>query len=214
MFREAEENHMDILTLISNAIKIIKQREAEMTSTNAGAITIASGASTSVPLFLGRPVHIPDASDGSYKTEIVVYDGPGGTIKINYWSGKDPREESHNHPWKGEDGVSFVSYILQGGYTETVKYLEDGVWKTRKNTYRAGDKNTAMWAEFHTVDEVLPNTVTLMVCGPRYTPPEGQAWGYVHPEGGVNTVIGANDPKVADPTFFPRFLALNPFRRK
>lgn len=201
------------IQIIIAALAKIEERETLMGSRTAtSGPTIGLSTSTQVALFTGRPVHIPDEEGGSFKTETVVYDGPGGTIKLNYWSKKDPRPDRHNHPWKDEDGVSFVSYILQGGYTETVEYVIDGETRVEQRVYRAGDKNTAMWAEFHTVDEVLPDTVTLMVCGPRYTPPEGKshAWGYRID----NEFVPANAEKVADPTFFPRFLAINPHRRK
>jgi hypothetical protein len=210
---------MNVLQLINDAMNVILARESQMGETTPSAPTIGSGASTSVALFTGRPLHIPDDADGSYKTEVVIYDGPGGTVKINYWGKKDPRPEAHNHPWKDpETGVSFRATVLAGGYDETVYTLgEDGEITAEKRSYRQGDQNTSLYREFHTVDSVLPGTVTLMVCGPRYTPTNGQAaWGYILPgsEGEKPRFVGANDPAVADPTFFPRFLAINPHRRK
>lgn len=208
--------NMNVIEIISEAYSQIKDREERMgVGTGFGASTVATGASTQVALFTARPIHVPDADGGSYKTEVVVYDGPGGTIKINYWSAPDPRRDPHNHPWKILDkdddlyGVSFVSYIIAGGYEETVVY-KNGARLQR--SYRAGDKNTAMWDEFHTVDSVLPGTVTVMVCGPRFTPPEGasNSWGYQID----GEFVPANDKKVADPTFFGRFVAINPHRRK
>jgi len=202
-----EGNAIDIITA---ALKKIQEREA-LSAGNVSGATLALGASAQVALFTGRPIHIPDEGDSSFKTETTIYDGPGGTIKINCWSKKDPRPDRHNHPWKDEDGVAFISYILKGGYTETVEFVdENGETQVETRTYRAGDKNVARWDEFHTVDEVLPDTVTLMICGPRYTPPGGHAWGY-RIEG---EFVPANDAKVADPTFFSRFLAINPHRRK
>lgn len=209
----------NVIDIIAEAYAQIKDREERMGVGSFGSSTIGLGSSTQVALFTGRPVHIPDNEGGSYKTELVVYDGPGGTIKINYWSAPDPRRDPHNHPWKivGEDnfdeelnGVSFVAHIIEGGYEETVVYKGGAYGGGR--TYRAGDKNVAYWDEFHTVDSVLPGTVTVMVCGPRFTPPEGasHAWGYQI----EREFIPANDPRVSDPSFFGRFVAINPHRRK
>lgn len=205
----------NVIDIINEAYTQIKDREERMGVGSFGSSTVATGAATQVALFTARPIHVPDADGGSYKTETVVYDGPGGTIKINYWSAPDPRRDPHNHPWKINDkedelyGVSFVSYIIAGGYEETVTYKNGA---QSKRSYRAGDKNVAYYDEFHTVDSVLPGTVTVMVCGPRFTPPEGasHAWGY-HID---REFVPAGDPRVSDTSFFGRFVAINPHRRK
>lgn len=196
----------DPIAIIHNALMDI-QRLPVVGGSGLG--TAASGDKTEVALFTGRPVHMPDFKDGSFKTELVIYDSPQGTIKINYWSAGDPRETPHNHPWCDDEGLSFRSYVLSGGYTERV-VRTDG--SSQERTYRAGDTNYVMYEDYHTVYDVLPDTVTLMVCGPRIraTVP----WGYLifHPNG-MWEKVGKDDPRVGDMTFMERFLKINPHRR-
>lgn len=187
-------------------------------SSEQGGVTAATGAATSVEL--ARPLHIPcpvppggdPAVFDTYKTETVLYDGVRGTIKVNHWGAGDPRPEPHSHPWNGErDGtprVAFISTIIRGGYTEKIT-RRDGTETIR--TFRAGDKNVSMSDEFHVVYDVLPNTVTLMVCSPRV---DGSPYGYLVDDGeGGKKYVDSKDPQFGDPTFFARFTLLNPFRR-
>lgn len=205
---------MSLLDLINAAVASLPP--APETPSNRTLNTMASGASTQVPLLTGRPVHIPGpafdpanpAVFGSYKTELVVFDDPDrGTIKVNYWGGPDPRPEPHDHPWEDSEGVSFRSHIVSGGYTEEVTH-PDG--RTEVRHFRAGDVNVMRADCFHTVFDVLPGTVTLMVCGPRRVRPEGDIqWGYLVD----GQYVGPNHPRVKDSNFFDRFCLLNPHRR-
>lgn len=154
-----------------------------------------------------------------YKTDIIVYDqADQGTLKITKWHADDPRGETpHNHPWADEEGLSFISYIVRGGYTETITNL-DGSTETRQ--YRAGDLNIAKYAEFHTVSEILPGTLTILMCAPRAVVAEGdQPWGYIVFEDAdgmpIETaeLVGMNDPRTKDVTFLERGAVLNPSLR-
>ena len=151
-----------------------------------------------------------------YKTDIVVFDNPDmGTLKITRWHEDDPRGETpHNHPWADENGVSFVSYIVRGGYDETITNL-DGTTETR--TYRAGDRNVARYAEFHTVSNIQPGTLTVLMCAPRavLADADQQPWGYIVFEDTEGNpldraeLVGMNDPRTRDATFLQRAAVLN-----
>jgi hypothetical protein len=206
---------LDILAILAEAMATIRDREAGGATADAGP-TQGLGTSTSVALFGARPLHIPDLDGGSYKSEVVVYDGPGGTIKINYWGASDPREELHNHPFRDENGIAFMAYILAGGYTDkSIVLTEDGTAVERVKVFRAGDTNVVPYNAYHTVYNVLPGTVTIMVCGPRFKPANGDAWGYIIQNPGTNLFekVGPNDPRVANPNFLASFKAMNPHRR-
>lgn len=199
-----------LLALVQDAIAALPEGDPNR---NEELFTAASGAATRVQV--ARPVHIPSFAGNdpavfeSFKTEVVLFDDPSrGTIKINFWSGADPRETPHNHPWEDADGIAFRSHIIRGGYTEVVTQPDGTVFE---RTYREGDINTVRTEDFHTVHSVLPDTVTLMICSPRREVVEGvPRWGYRLGDG---EYVDMNHPEVGDPTFFARFTLLNPFRR-
>lgn len=197
--------------------------------------TAASGSLKTSGFLMSCPVHIPGLPNekgdfGAFKTELVVCDQPiiGDkqllcTVKINYWHGDDPKEEPHNHPWKfpddvcnyylGVENVSFYSKIIRGGYTQRILY-KDG--STTTEVLKEGDTNYVSVDSFHTVYDVLPGTVTLMVCGPRVDvgpPNESSRWGYLIDEEGSLEVVSMFHPRVVDETFIERFKALNPHKR-
>jgi hypothetical protein len=179
---------------------------------------LATGGGTNLGWLNSIPVHIPDGKGGAYKTEWTLFDHPQlGTIKLNFWHAPDPRRIPHNHPWS--DGVwAFKSFIIAGGFKET------GFRKSGPGRYCSFEKfvdtdsihnvNYTNDGTYHTVDEVKPGTITLMVCGPR-TP----EWGYLligdcDERGGyAGEEVRFDDPRVADPGFREAFLALNPMKR-
>lgn len=184
--------------------------------------------STGTPLQqqIAAPTHIPNGNGGAYKTELALFRSPhpidvgdlppdilgmvealtgkrgafellpmlpgGGIthIRLTWWHEPDPRQDPHNHPW------SFRSLILSGGYTE--RRVTGG-----DRTYRAGDINDVGAFAFHTVAEVLPNTVTLMICGPYA---KGGEWGHLVGDGGFV-------PAKAEVSFIEAIKAINPHKR-
>jgi len=152
------------------------------------------------------PLHIPDGRGGCYKTELVVKRSKDCVVKIQWWHGPDPRRDPHNHPW------SFRSTILSGGYTETRHHnvgdtdiLSYGV-STETRTYRAGDVNDMPGGMYHTVDSVLPDTVTRMVTGPLIG---GGDWGYLI----KGKYVSAKDDGVyQNSNFFEELCTLNPHK--
>lgn len=151
-----------------------------------------------------------------YKTDSVVFDNADqGTLKITLWHKDDPRGETpHNHPWADKDGLSFISYIVRGGYTETRTNV-DGTTETV--TYVAGQTNTARYDEFHTVSNIQPGTLTILMCAPRaVVAPGNEPWGYITfkdldgtplPTG---VLVGMNDPRVKDAAFIAKAAVQNP----
>ena len=152
------------------------------------------------------PLHIPDGKGGAFKTELVLARSKERVEKIQWWFGPDPRREPHNHPWKDQDGVSFKSTILFGGYTETKYWFEDGYLKSQVCQFRQGDINEVLYNVFHTVDQVEPGTVTRMVTGPVF---ETGDWGYLI-EG---KYVSAKDDPYPNKEFFEQLCEINPHKR-
>lgn len=162
---------------------------------------------------LATALNVNNALPSPYKTDIVVFDHADmGTLKITKWHQDDPRGENpHNHPWADADGMSFISYIVRGGYTETITAL-DGT--TTSRDYRAGDLNYARYASFHTVGNILPGTLTVLMCAPRaVVETKGEEWGYLLFEDGQPVRVGMNDSRVKDNSFLSRAAVLNPSLR-
>lgn len=153
------------------------------------------------------PLHIPDGQGGCYKTELVLKRSEECVVKIQWWHALDPRRDPHNHPWKDDDGIAFHSTILAGGYTETRHWFEPNVgWQQTTKTYRKGDVNEIPYAVYHTVDEVLPGTVTHMVTGPIV---EGGDWGYLID----GRYVSSRDDPYPNKDFFTQLCELNPHKR-
>jgi hypothetical protein len=160
-----------------------------------------------------------DQLPNPYKTDVVVYDqADQGTLKVTAWHKDDPRGEiPHNHPWADEEGVSFISYIVRGGYKET-RTKADGTTETR--TLVAGDLNESRYDEFHTVSDILPGTLTILMCAPRAVVAQGnEPWGYLvfkDLEGNALTtgvLVGMNDPRTKDGAFIAKAAVQNPALR-
>lgn len=168
--------------------------------------TTLQGLSAKITNLEKPPLHIPDGKGGTYKTELVLFSSPERTEKVNWWHGDDPRQEPHNHPWKNNEGVSFVSTILKGGYTERKTETLNGEWSNYiVSKYGEGDKNIVKHNEFHVVYDVLPNTVTHMVC---YDQVENNEWGYLD----LETMEYVKAEK--DPEFFKNLCNQNSFMLK
>lgn len=147
--------------------------------------------------FAKAPLHIPNINGEPFKTELVELRSPEKTIKWNFWHLPDDRGDPHNHPWDLVEAT-----IHHGGYTEERYWLENGKVKHETRVWRAGDVNSFSDRIFHAVTEVLPGTVTRMVCGqanPR------QEWGY------LDTKTGKYTRAVNDPNFMERLRANNRF---
>lgn len=84
------------------------------------------------------------------------------SIRLHFIKRPDSDRHLHDHPWNAR------TFILSGGYVEE---REDDRY------YRmAGDTARLNFGEFHRIDHVLPNTVTLFVMGKR----RGE-WGFKIP---------------------------------
>lgn len=199
-----------------------------MTDTKA---TLGTGEALTQPLWSSTPMHIPNPGDGSFKTEAGILRAENGVepesvadmiraitgsdpdallpdngdkiavIKLVWWHEPDARREPHNHPWP------FKSFILSGGYKETITYVDESGNPTKavERTYRAGDVNVVPLNSYHTVDEIEPGTATLMVCALN---DDIKEWGYLID----NKHVRMQDAGV-DETFFKRLCAINPHKR-
>ena len=168
-----------------------------MTETTIGTGNPLAHADLAVP-----PLHIPDGEGGCYKTELVLERSEERVVKIHWWHAADPRRDPHSHPWP------FKSTILSGGYTETRYWFDeeaDGHISSSQRTYREGDVNDLPLGMFHTVDSVMPGTVTRMECGPLV---EGGDWGYLIDDAYVSVKDADRDPN-----FLKHLRDLNPHKR-
>lgn len=141
------------------------------------------------------PVHIPDGKGGAYKTELALFRSQERTEKIIWWHSDDPRPEPHNHPWR------FESTIINGGYSEKRWWLEDGILRDEIRHYKKGDINVVEADVFHVVYDILPQTVTHLICGEAS---ENNIWGYLDLE--TFQYFDA----VRDPNFVNLIRAINP----
>jgi len=211
----------NFMAALADARRTIEERAVALGTTlsDDDLKALATGDSTNLGWLGSIPVHIPDGKGGAYKTEWTLFDSPQlGTVKLNFWHAPDPRRIPHNHPWDDGFRTAFTSYIIAGGYTETVYVKASrgayGCYSTKASASGC-NQHTVCSKHYHTVDEVEPGTITLMVCGPRK--PE---WGYLllgeRDENGYFTgeEVRFDDPRVADPGFREAFLVLNPMKRK
>lgn len=164
-------------------------------------LTLGAGLPLTAENLTTPPFHVPNGKGGAYKTELVLVRTPERTEKILWWHEGDPRPEPHNHPW------SFQSTILSGGYTEDRWWIdEEGNLQTKTITYRADElKINDMPANvFHVVRDVLPKTVTQLLCGQVV---KDNLWGYLN----LTTKEYYDAPK--DPEFVKALHAINPHMR-
>jgi hypothetical protein len=96
-----------------------------------------------------------------------------GAKMIHWIHRPDPQRDLHDHP------VSFVSLVVRGGYTE--ERADGATWRRRllcgfrpeRRTYEAGQINYVRATDCHRIVSVLPNTLTLVLAGPKV-----REWGF------------------------------------
>jgi hypothetical protein len=82
-----------------------------------------------------------------------------GSIRLHNWLGDDDHRHMHTHPYW------FVTFVLRGGYDDVT---ETGVERVRAFTWRYRAAN-----HLHSVQNVIPNSWTLLITGPAI-----QRWGF------------------------------------
>jgi len=183
----------------------------KMRKTTSGGFDLVQG------ILAKPPTNIPNAIGEVYKRELTILralnlqafkellgDDGSLTIKVNVWSLPDVDRffgdgaSPHNHPWP------FKSMIISGSYTEDRYRLVDNVIERETKTYQAGDINEMPADTFHLVTEVIPGTITVMVCG---TPAPGNEWGY------LDLTTKQYSPAKMDPNFLDKLKEVNPHLR-
>ena len=90
----------------------------------------------------------------------------GNTVYLHNFHRGDDDRELHNHPWD-----EAVSIILSGGYTDQRLIphspTDQQARFTRRTQLRVGSTSTLRRSDWHRVEDVLPDTWTLFVCGKR-----------------------------------------------
>lgn len=104
--------------------------------------------------------------DELYLSRLNLIKTPWFSVKLHWIHRPDPDRDLHDHPWW------FISFVLRGGYVERESKnpsVEHG--KSRFiGRFNYKNKVTA-----HRISEVLPNTVTLILSGPKDYEKE---WGF------------------------------------
>lgn len=97
--------------------------------------------------------------DSEYITRLHIIKTPWFAVCLHWINKPDEEPFLHDHP------VSFLSFIIRGGYVEN----RNGLIKTRNwfNFIRASVNDV------HRIDLVKPNTVTLCFMGPKV-----REWGF------------------------------------
>jgi hypothetical protein len=106
--------------------------------------------------------------DSEYITRLHLIKTPWFAICLHWINKPDAEPWLHDHP------VSFISFILRGGYREA-RGEERQVVRNWINVVRATDKDT------HRIDYVKPNTLTLCFMGPKT-----REWGFHTPTGWIH----------------------------
>lgn len=131
---------------------------------------------------------------GVYLRRLRIIETPMARLYWHHLDGPDPDPQPHDHPWP------FVSIIMRGGYRE--EYYEK--LDTRHGRMVPSRYNT--WKRFsvhfmhpskvaHRIIEVKPNTVSLILAGPRI-----RDWGFLTPKGWqqwseyLNEMYGTDNP--------------------
>lgn len=104
--------------------------------------------------------------DSEYITRLHLLKTPWFALCLHWISKPDPEPFHHDHP------VTFLSLVLRGGYSEQ----------------RNGTLRHRLWINFvratgtdvHTIVDVLPNTLTLCLMGPKR-----REWGFHRPSGWI-----------------------------
>lgn len=93
-----------------------------------------------------------------YLSRLNLLKTPWFSIKLHWIHRPDPDRDLHDHPWW------FVSFVLRGGYEEyESEYPRIFPGQPRQiNWFNFKNKTTA-----HRISQVKPNTITLIVSGPK-----------------------------------------------
>ena len=106
-----------------------------------------------------------------------VFRHPWGTVRLHRIYREDRDPHPHDHPW------AFISLILWGGYREERYHRIQAVGKPatfESRWIRRGSINRVHATSVHRIAEVLPNTWTLCLSGPKV-----RSWCFHTPEGPV-----------------------------
>ena len=105
-----------------------------------------------------------------YLSRLNLIKTPLFSIKLHWIHRPDPDRDLHDHPWW------FFAVVLWGGYLE---------YESKNPTSQKGEPRRIRWWNFknkktaHRIAEVLPNTMTLIVSGPK---DQEKEWGFYDAE--------------------------------
>lgn len=104
---------------------------------------------------------------------------PWGMVRLHHILRADIGEDVHDHPF------DFVSYILAGGYAETLRERDPACsggdpWCYVCRVFSTGDVVRRRAEDLHRLVCVLPGTWTLVFAGPKR-----RVWGFQTPDGWV-----------------------------
>lgn len=111
--------------------------------------------------------NIAGASGGVYLRRLRVIQTPLFSVYWHHIDEPDPDLDPHDHPWK------FISFIVRGGYIERVWRDASDRTLNEKNVWNRFSVHVMPTNWAHRITEVRPNTVTLILAGPRV-----REWGF------------------------------------
>jgi len=118
------------------------------------------------------------STPSGYITRLHIVKTPWFTVMLHWINGPDPEPHTHDHP------VSFLSFILRGGYSEHRQDID----KSNRCPRGRPHNRTHTWFNHisagrtaHRIYAVTPGTLTLVLAGPKT-----REWGFHTPDGWVH----------------------------
>lgn len=109
---------------------------------------------------------IPDARDEkrTYLRRLRIVQTPWFALYLHFIFLPDEDRDPHDHPFV------FWSWILRGGYTERLFGVDPGKHRNidyRYKTWRRWSLHKMPQTQAHMIDQLSPDTVTLVLCGAK-----------------------------------------------
>lgn len=114
-----------------------------------------------------------DGVDELYLRRLYLLRTPWFGVMLHWIVREDfDRDALHNHPW------AFFRFIVRGGYTEQVAYAFDHSTLTATEDVKHRWLTMGMFPKhaYHRISSVKPNTLTLVINGPK-----NRDWGFFVP---------------------------------
>lgn len=129
------------------------------------------------------PITHPE-SDGVYLNRLYIFRTPLGGLMLHNLRTPDWERHGHSHPW-ALGNVSFLTWVVRGGYTEQAAIrpeYDDETPHYETRTRKSKRVYVFRADEIHYIDSVKPNTWTLVWSMPKS---KARTWGFWVPGRGI-----------------------------